>query len=268
MSAELFNLNGKIALVTGGSRGLGLYMAEGILAAGGAKVYISSRKAKACEEAVSELNTLAQKNGWKGRAYSLPADLGKREGCEKLFKDYSALESKLDILIANAGATWGQDLETHPDSAIGKVLDLNVRGVFSSVQLFHKLLAQSGTAEDPSRVLITGSTAGITPSMGGGTYGYAASKAGIHHVAKILSSELGPLNITVNTLAPGFFPSKMSNGLLERLGDNIVKGNPRKRLGVKEDIIGATVYLCSPAGNYINGVILPIDGGVHIRNRL
>jgi NAD(P)-dependent dehydrogenase (short-subunit alcohol dehydrogenase family) len=268
MSSTRFSLNGKVALVTGGSRGLGLYMAEGILEAGASKVYISSRKAAACEEAVKELNSFAQSKGLKGRAVSIPADLGVRKGVEHLFSEYSKLESGLDILIANAGATWGEDLATHPDSAFGKVMDLNVRGVFSSIQLFAPLLEKSGTPQDPSRVVVTGSVAGIRSGMSGGTYGYLASKAAVHHLSKSLAVELGPRNITVNILAPGFFPTKMANGLLEVLGDEMTTTNPRRRLGVKEDIIGATIYLCSPAGNYINGTVLPIDGGAHLSSRL
>lgn len=265
---ELFSLDGKIALVTGGSRGLGLYMAEAILLAGGAKIYISSRKKNACDEAVKYLNDLAQQKGLKGRAYSLPADVGTRQGNEELLANFSKLESKLDILCANAGATWGEDFSTHPDKAIAKVLDLNVRGVFSNIQLFAPLLEKAGSAVDPSRVLVTGSVAGIRSGMSGGTYGYLASKAAVHHLAKTLAVELGPSNITVNTLAPGFFPSKMSNGLLEVIGDEMVATNPRRRLGEKPDIVGVTIYLCSRAGAYVNGVVLPIDGGAHLSSKL
>jgi NAD(P)-dependent dehydrogenase (short-subunit alcohol dehydrogenase family) len=268
MSSEMFQLDGKIAVVTGGSRGLGLYMAEAILLAGGAKVYISSRKKQACDEACKFLNDLAQSKGLKGQAISLPADLGNRKGAEQLFADFSKLESKCDILIANAGATWGESFEKHPDSAIGKVIDLNVRGVFSCIQLFAPLLEKAGTAKDPARVLVTGSIAGIRSGMSGGTYGYLASKAAVHHLSKTLAVELGPQNITVNVLAPGFFPSKMSNGLLEVIGDEMIETNPRRRLGEKPDIMAATVYLLSPGGAYINGVVLPIDGGAHLSSRL
>ncbi|ANB15600.1 Sps19p [Sugiyamaella lignohabitans] len=264
ITSPLFSLEGKVALVTGGSRGLGLYISEGFLAAGASKVYISSRKAKACEEAVAELNRYAESNGLKGRAYSIPADLGIRKGVEHLAAEFAKLESKLDILVANAGASWGADFEKHPDSAIGKVLDLNLRGVFSSIQLFAPFLEKAGSSTDPARVLITGSVAGISSGLSGGTYGYLASKAAVHHLGKSLAVELGPRNITVNVLAPGFFPTKMANGLLEVIGDEITQANPRGRLGTKEDIIAASLFLASPGGNYINGVVLPIDGGSHL----
>lgn len=265
---SMFSLDNKVAVVTGGSRGLGLYMAEGLLQAGAARVYISSRKADACDKAVKELNDYVKKNGLKGEARSIPADLGNVKGVEYLYNEFTKQESKLDILVANAGATWGEDLESHPDSAIGKVLDLNIRGVFNTIRAFVALLEKSGSDEDPSRVLVTGSTGGLTAGLSGGTYGYVASKAGVHHLAKVLACELGPRNITVNTLAPGFFPSKMSNGVLSVIGDEVKNGNPRKRLGVKEDIIGATIYLTSKAGNYLNGIVLPIDGGAHVCARM
>ncbi|KAA8916235.1 hypothetical protein TRICI_001632 [Trichomonascus ciferrii] len=265
---SMFSLDNKVAIVTGGSRGLGLYMAEGLLQAGAARVYISSRKKDACDKAVKELNHYVKQHGLKGEARSIPADLGNIKGVEHLYSEFTKLESKLDVLVANAGATWGEDLESHPDSAIGKVLDLNIRGVFNTIRAFVSLLEKSGSDEDPSRVLVTGSTGGLTAGLSGGTYGYVASKAGVHHLAKVLACELGPRNITVNTLAPGFFPSKMSNGVLSVIGDEVKNTNPRKRLGVKEDIIGATIYLTSKAGNYLNGVVLPIDGGAHVCARM
>lgn len=268
MSSPIFRLDNKIALVTGGSRGLGLYAAEGFLQAGASKVYISSRKAKACEEAVKYLNEFAQKNNLPGKAFYIAADLGTREGNEQLLKEYLKQESRLDILVANAGATWGAPLSEHPDSAIEKVLDLNVRGVFSNIQLFAPVLEKSGTSDDPSRIIITGSTIGITAGAEGSVYGYLASKAAVHHLGKNLAVELGPRNITVNIIAPGFFPTKMANGLIEGFGESLVDSNPRRRLGEKRDIIGAVVYLTSPAANYINGTVLPIDGGAHIVQKL
>lgn len=214
------------------------------------------------------MNDYVKRNGLKGEARAIPADLGNIKGVEHLYNEFTKQESKLDILVANAGATWGEDLESHPDSAIGKVLDLNIRGVFNTIRAFVPILEKSGTDEDPSRVLVTGSTGGLTAGLSGGTYGYVASKAGVHHLAKVLACELGPRNITVNTLAPGFFPSKMSNGVLSVIGDEVTNGNPRKRLGVKDDIIGATIYLTSRAGNYVNGIVLPIDGGSHVTARM
>lgn len=261
MSSDLFELRGKVAVVTGGSRGLGLDISEGFLAAGAKKVYISSRKAKACDEAVEYLNKFAKEHNLSGTAEAVPADLGNRAGAEHLFNEVSKKESKVDILIANAGATWGAPFEEHSDSAFQKVMDLNVKGVFACIQLFAPLLESAGTAEDPSRILITGSIAGLKNSLSGGTYGYLASKAAVHHLGRTLAIELGPRHITVNILAPGWFPTKMSNGLLEVLGDEAVNTNPLGRLGKPADIIGVSTFLCSPAASYVNGVTIPIDGG-------
>jgi NAD(P)-dependent dehydrogenase (short-subunit alcohol dehydrogenase family) len=264
----MFSVPNKVAVITGGSRGLGLQMAEGLLQGGATKIYLSSRKHKACVEAAEQLNQLAQSKGWKGRAVGFGADCSNLAGCKSLFEEVAKHESKVDILIANAGATWGQELETHPEEALDKVFDLNVKGVFLTIQVFHKLLEKAGTEADPARVLITGSTAGIITNMSGGTYGYLASKAAVHHLAKVLAVELGPQNITVNVIAPGFFETKMAAGVLKVIGDELIATNPRRRLGVKEDIIGLTLFLCSPAANYINGVIVPLDGGNHLMSRV
>lgn len=262
---DIFSLRGKTALITGGSRGLGFDMAQAFLLAGAAKVYISSRKRQACEDAVKALNRYARDHCLTGEARSIPADVGQREGVEQLFGEFRQLEDRLDILVANAGATWGAPIETHPDSAFEKVLSLNVRGVFSTIQLFLPLLEAAGTPEDPARVLVTGSVAGFSVALVGNAYGYLASKAAVHHLARALAADLGPRNITVNVLAPGFFPTKMSNGVLTSIGDELTTRNPRQRLGMPEDIYGAVIYLCSRAGAYVNGVVLPVDGGAHLR---
>lgn len=258
---ELYNLNGKTALITGGSRGLGLSMAEGFLQAGAARVYISSRKAAACEDAVSHLNKLAKDNGLPGQAFSVPADVSNREGAEILLTGFNKLEKsgKLDILVANAGATWADDFDKFPDSAVQKVLDLNVRGVFATIQAFGPALNAASKPKDPSRVLITGSVAGLHPSTPR-AYSYTASKAGVHALGQHLSADLAP-KITVNILAPGFFPSKMTNGLLSVVGDAMTQANPLKRLGEPDDIIGLSIFLTSKAGSYINGAVIPVDGG-------
>lgn len=171
----------------------------------------------------------------------------------------------VDILLANAGATWGEAFDTHPDSAFAKVMDLNVRGVFNTIRLFTPMLEKRGTVEDPSRVVITASVAGLGVGTLGknGTYGYSASKAAVLHLGRNLALELGPRHIAVNSICPGFFPTKMSNGLLEISGgkEHIAQGNPLKKLGRPEDIAGAIVYLCSRAGSHVNGVALEIDGG-------
>ena len=187
------------------------------------------------------------------------------EEIERLVNEVKKHESTLDILIANAGATWGGPFEPTPDWSSQKVLDLNVRGVFNLARLFAHMLASSGSAQDPSRIVIVSSTAGTTvPHVGEhGTIMYAASKAAAHHLGRNLAVELGPRNITCNTVAPGFFPSKLANGLIEILGgqDELERDNPRKRLGEPEDIAGVILFLCSRAGNYVNGEYISVDGG-------
>lgn len=259
----------KIAVVTGGSRGLGLYCAYGLLHGGAKRVYISSRKADACDEACQRLNS----QGFKGKAIALPADVSKHDGVTKLLEGFTEQELKhgsgkvvCDILIANAGATWGAPIENHPESAISKVLELNVKGVFSTIQLFTPLLEAGGTHADPSRVVIMGSVAGIGigNTTKGGVYGYLASKAAVHHLGKALAVELGPRNITVNMIAPGFIPTKMAQGVIDAAGDFFVESNPRKRLGTSEDIIGVLMFLVGQAGNYVNGAVIPLDGAAHL----
>lgn len=172
---------------------------------------------------------------------------------------------RVDILLANAGATWGAPFDTHPDAAIAKVLDLNVRGVFNTVQRFASLLEKAGTKEDPARVIITASVAGLGVGALGqqATFGYSASKAAAISLGRNLAIELGPRHITVNCIAPGFFPTKMSNGLLELAGGAaaMAEMNPMGRLGRPEDIAGTVVYLASRAGSHVNGEVISIDGG-------
>ncbi|CEJ82482.1 Putative Oxidoreductase, short-chain dehydrogenase/reductase family [[Torrubiella] hemipterigena] len=261
---SLFSLKGKVAVVTGGSRGLGLHAASALLQAGASKVFISSRKAKACEEAVAALNALP--NLAPGaKAISVPADSGNIEGIKSLFEQVKKHTDRVDILFANAGATWGAPFDTHPDDAFAKVMDLNVRGVFNTVRLFAPLLEKGATGADPSRVLITASVAGLGIGTVGkqGTYGYSASKAAVIHLGRNLAIELGPRHITVNSICPGFFPSKMSNGLMELSGgaDKLGAQNPLGRLGHPEDIAGIVVYLSSRAGAYVNGEAIALDGG-------
>lgn len=172
---------------------------------------------------------------------------------------------RVDILLANAGATWGEAFDTHPDAAFAKVLDLNVRAVFNTVRLLAPLLRAGASREDPARVVITSSTAGLGVGTLGpqATFGYSASKAAALHLGRNLALELGPRHITVNSICPGFFPTKMSEGLLEMAGGagKIAAGNPMGRLGRPEDIAGVVVYLCSRAGSHVNGEAIAIDGG-------
>lgn len=263
----MFRLDGKIAVVTGGSRGLGLYMCEAFILGGCSQVYVSSRKQDACEEACQQLNDLAKSKNLKGVAYPIGADVSNQAGVDKLVEFVASKTDKVDFLAANAGATWGAEFGDHPEKAFDKVMGLNVKGVFLTIQSFYPLLEKAGTKEDPSRVIITASVAGLRSGMSGGTYGYLSSKAAIIHLGKSLAVELGPSNITVNSLAPGFFPTKMSNGILEVVGDEMVESNPLRRLGERDDIYGAVTYLCSKAGSYLNGIVLPIDGGMYLSGK-
>lgn len=268
MSADLFRVDGKVVVVTGGSRGLGLTMAEGLLLGGAAKIYVSSRGKEACEQSAAYLNELSKSKGLKGDAVAIAADSSTTEGVNSLFKAVSAKEDKVDILLANAGASWGAPFGEHPEQAIDKVLGLNVKGVFLTIQAFTPLLEKAGTNGDPSRVIITGSVAGLRSGLSGGAYGYLASKAAVHHLGKTLAVELGPSNISVNCIAPGFFPTKMSQGLLDVIGDEMVSTNPLRRLGEPADMVGIILFLCSKAGSYVNGAVVPIDGGQHLAGKI
>ncbi|KKZ63552.1 hypothetical protein EMCG_02137 [[Emmonsia] crescens] len=253
--SSFFRLDGKIALVTGGSRGIGLHTATAFLLAGAKKVIITARKSggeQGIDQAVEKLNQLP---GISGHAIGIQANVASTDEIEKLVSEVRKSDGKLDILVANAGATWGGPFEPTPDWSSQKILDLNVRGVFNLVRLFTPLLEQAGTRQNPSRVIIVSSVAAIhVPHVGeNGTIMYAVSKAAANHLARNLAVELGPRNITTNTVAPGFFPSKLANGLIENLGgrDKLSSDVPRGRLGEPEDIAGIMIYLCSPAANYM-----------------
>ncbi|KAF2006275.1 NAD(P)-binding protein [Amniculicola lignicola CBS 123094] len=262
---RMFRLDGKVALVTGGSRGLGLHTATAFLLAGAKTVIISARKnagAEGIDQAVEKLNKL----NVSGKAVGIAANVADTDEIARLVKEVEKLEGKLDILVCNAGATWGGPFEPTPDWSSKKVLDLNVRGVFNLARLFTPLLEKAGSRQDPSRIVIVSSTAGVTvPHVGDhGTIMYSVSKAAAHHMSRQLAVELGPRNITTNTVAPGFFPSKLASGLIDMLGGEkeLSDWNPRKRLGEPEDIAGVMVYLCSPAASYVNGEDICVDGGV------
>ncbi|KAI0006922.1 NAD(P)-binding protein [Xylariaceae sp. FL0662B] len=261
---SLFSLKGKVAVVTGGSRGLGLNAASAFLQAGCSKVFITSRKAAACEAAVAQLNALPNLAAG-ARAISVPADSSTAAGIDGLVAQVRAHTPHVDILMANAGATWGEAFDTHPDAAFAKVMNLNVKSVFLTVQRFAPLLRARASVDDPARVIVTASTAGLAVGTLGAqaTFGYSASKAAAVHLARNLAVELAPRHILVNAICPGFFPTKMANGLLEMTG-GIAKHaalNPMGRLGRPEDIAGVVVYLASRAGSHVNAAAIEIDGG-------
>jgi NAD(P)-dependent dehydrogenase (short-subunit alcohol dehydrogenase family) len=250
---DLFSIEGKVALVTGGSRGIGLMIARGY-AEHGARVYVSSRDAGACAEVAAELSKF-------GTCVSLPADLASQPEVLRLASELAAREPALHILVNNAGANWGAPLEEYPDSAWDKVLALNVKAIFHLTVALLPSLEAAATPEDPARVINIGSIDGIqVPLLE--TYAYSASKAAVHHLTRVLARKLAPRDITVNAVAPGPFESKMTAATLRAFGDSIAAGNPRKRIGTPEDMAGVAIYLASRAGAYVTGAVIPVDGGI------
>jgi len=249
---DLFSIRGKIALVTGGSRGIGLMIARGFTQAG-AKVYISSRKAEVCDAVAAELSD-------DGECIPLPADLSTEAGCRQLAQQLNDREERLNILVNNAGATWGAPLESFDDAAWDRVLSLNVKAVFHLTKALVPLLENGASAEDPARVINIGSIDGFrVPLLE--TYSYSASKAAVHQLTRHLARRLAPL-ITVNAIAPGPFPSKMMAATLEAFGDQIAASAPLRRIGRPDDMAGVAIFLSSRAGSYLTGAIIPVDGGI------
>ncbi len=249
---DLFSLDGKVALVTGGSRGIGLMIARGFVEAG-ATVYISSRKAEVCEQVAAELSEV-------GTCVALPANLSTEDECRRLASELMDREPELDILVNNAGATWGAPIDEFDDAAWSRVLDLNVKGVFHLTKFLRPALEAAGTADDPARVINIGSIDGIqVPILE--TYSYSASKAAVHQLTRHLARRLAP-TVTVNAIAPGPFESKMMAATLEAAGDAIAASAPLKRIGRPDDMAGTARFLASRAGSYLTGAIIPVDGGI------
>jgi len=253
MTTDLFSLSGKTALVTGGSRGIGFMIATGLLDAG-ARVIISSRKQHELDEARAALAA-------HGDVQAVRADVSGLEGVEALAAEVSQRFPTLDILVNNAGATWGMPLDDFDEHAWDKVMDTNVKGVFFLTQKLLPNLRAAATHDDPARVINIGSIDGLHVNPMD-TYSYAASKAGVHHLTRALARKLGPEHITVNAVAPGPFESKMMAATLRAFGDNIAKSAPLRRIGRPDDMAGVAVFLCSRAGSYVTGAVIPVDGGI------
>jgi NAD(P)-dependent dehydrogenase (short-subunit alcohol dehydrogenase family) len=250
---DLFSLDGKVALVTGGSRGIGLMIARGFVERG-VKVYISSRKAEVCDEVAAELSQ-------HGECISVPADLATEAACDELAAEVASREPALHVLVNNAGATWGAPLAEYPGSAWDKVLDLNVKSPFFLTRACVPLLEKAATPDDPARVINIGSIDGIqVPIME--TYAYSSSKAAVHQLTRHLAQQLGRRHITVNAIAPGPFESKMMAETLRNFGDSIAASSPLGRIGRPDDMAGTAIYLASRAGAYVTGAVIPVDGGI------
>ncbi|TDH56432.1 SDR family oxidoreductase [Mycobacterium eburneum] len=251
---DLFGLPGKVAVVTGGGRGIGLMMARGLLQAG-ATVYLSSRKEAELDAAVSELAT-------HGPVHAIPADLGTADGVAALAAGLAERENAIHALFNNAGATWGAPFAEFPESGIDKVLDVNVKGVLLLTQALTPMLRAGATADDPARVINTGSVDGLrAPAKGMNNFSYSASKAAVHMLTRHLAGELAP-EILVNAIAPGLFASKMTKHLLTAGDDAVGAGLPLGRIGSPDDMAGIAVFLASRASSYITGAVIPVDGGV------
>ena len=247
---KLFSLEGRVALVTGGSKNLGRHMAEGFIAAG-AKVYISSRKADACEQTAAELGP---------NCIALPMDVSTVEGCKALAAALAEREPKLDILVNNAGAAWGAPFEDFPESGWDKVMDLNVKGPFFLTQALYPLLKAAASKAHPAKVINIGSIDGIRLNPWE-TYSYHASKSAILYLTKRMAARLVQDQINVTAIAPGAFASDM-NKVARDHGDAVATNLPNKRIGVAEDMAAAAIYLASDAGNYVVGDTITVDGGV------
>jgi len=257
---DIFSIRGKVALVTGGSRGIGEMIAAGFLAAG-AKVYISSRKADVCDATAERLAAT-----YGGTCISLPADLSQMSGIESLAVRLAEKEDKLDILVNNAGAAWGAPIESFPEVGWDKVMDTNVKGVFFLTQKLLPLLRKAA-ADAPARVINIGSIDGLK-SAAFDTFSYGASKAAVHHLTRFLAAHLTKEKILCNAIAPGPYPTWMLStgvgfgGETENADwDQVGRGNPSGRVGTAQDIAGLAIFLSSRAGEYVVGQVIASDGG-------
>ena len=250
--AELFSVAGKVVVVTGGSRGIGEMIARAYVE-NGAKVYITARNAAVCDGLAAELSRF-------GECISLPADLAKMAEIDRFATELERRETKIDVLFNNAGASWGATFDDFPESGWDKVMDLNVKSLFFLTQRLVKLLGAAGSADDFARVVNIGSIDGMHVS-GIETYSYAASKAAVLHLTRMMAKNLAPRHIAVNAIAPGYFPSKMTAAIPEEWAAASVAATPMKRIGNADDMGGLALYLGSKASGFVCGSVIAVDGG-------
>jgi NAD(P)-dependent dehydrogenase (short-subunit alcohol dehydrogenase family) len=249
-TGKLFRLDGRVALVTGGSRNIGKWIAQGFIGQG-AKVYISSRKADACHTTAAELGP---------NCIALPQDVSTVAGCQALAAQLNERETKLDILVNNAGVAWGAPFETFPESGWDKVMDLNLKSPFFLMQGLHELLKASGRADQPAKVINITSVDGMRLNAWD-TYSYHASKSALIYLTKRLAARLIIDHINVTSIAPGAFASEMNKAARDH-GDDVAKNIPSGRIGMAEDMAAAAIYLASRAGDYVVGTTITVDGGL------
>ncbi|MTH99219.1 MULTISPECIES: SDR family NAD(P)-dependent oxidoreductase [Alphaproteobacteria] len=257
---QLFSLQGKTALVTGGATGIGRMAAEALVRAG-ARVLIASRKGDSCEAVAAELNALDA----EGTAEGFAGDISTEEGIDALVSEIKNRTERLDILMNNAGISWGAPLGQFPYHAWEKVMSVNVAGIFDLTQKLLPILMKSGSGDDPARVVNVASVMGEVP-MGDGAYSYSASKAAVIHLTRIMAKELAPYNVTVNALAPGPFVSRMTAFATadEEKREKVGKSVPLGRVGRDEDIAGCLLFLCGRGGSYVTGSVIPVSGGINV----
>ncbi len=254
MAHELFDIRDKVALVTGGSRGIGFMIARGYVEAG-ARVYISSRKVAGCEAAAAELSKL-------GECMALPADLSQMEEVERLASGIAEREGALHVLVNNAGTAWGAEIDDFPVKGWDKVMDLNLKSPFFVVQKLLPQLVAAGRADDPARVINLGSVDGLHRPLFK-NFSYAASKAGIHHLTRLLAYHLAERHICVNAIAPGYFDTDMTQPMIDSMGlDALMDIVPLKRMGSFDDVAGVAIFLAARASAYMTGITIPVDGGL------
>ncbi len=255
MFKDLFSLHGRVALVTGGSRGIGRMIASGFLAQGAARVYISARKAAACETTAKELSAQYQ-----GECIALPIDISAAAGIEMLAGEIKKREPKLDILVNNAGAAWGADFDEFPENGWDKVVNLNLKTPFFLTKAIAAPLRAAASRDKPAKVINIASIDGIFVNPNE-TYSYAASKAGLIHLTRRMATRLIKDNINVTAIAPGAFKSDMNRAARDH-AEEVAKHIPARRIGTDEDMAGVAIYLASRAGDYVVGATITVDGGV------